>query len=419
MATSLYLSRDTKMFVKLPAAFSESDNIRIFEIPILEGFSVSQTDNSVEITANEAVTVKTSSIGNLTRRGMSKIKSSTNPAEFSFQTYVRPFTTGNGGATMDTGVSTVGSKDTALEMVLWALFSSCSHLANDGTYKNEVALSSGTANQTVITPGTSNTSIDLNHAKLVRGFSDAEFIFQVAEMDDDTFTKFTVTGAVLNEATVDFDIEGIATINWSGMGKGLTVTSDATTEVATVYEGIVLGTPTDGPVASFIQNKIGSLEIDPNAITAADALNTGYTTLNSGNAYTVTLTGGSITLNNNITYLTPENLHMINEPCNHVLGTLQITGNVTCYMDGDSNGTLQLFTDLLGSENFTEDFTLKLHVGDHDNGPALSFEMDHAHLDVPTTNFDEIVSLDVSFTALGDARSLSVPPAVKLIYKAT
>ena len=88
-------------------------------------------------------------------------------------------------------------------------------------------------------------------------------------------------------------------------------------------------------------------------------------------------------------------------------------------MDGDSNGTFQLFTDLLGSENFTEDFTLKLHVGDHDNGPAVSFEMDHAHLDVPTTNFDEIVSLDVSFTALGNNRSLSAPPAVKIIYKAT
>ena len=46
MADTLYFSRDTKMYVKIGSA--------IWEIPVLDGFSFSQGNNSTEVTLSEA-----------------------------------------------------------------------------------------------------------------------------------------------------------------------------------------------------------------------------------------------------------------------------------------------------------------------------------------------------------------------------
>ena len=48
-------------------------------------------------------------------------------------------------------------------------------------------------------------------------------------------TVYKLTGAVVNEASIDFDIEGIATINWSGFASTITSVSKPT---KTIYEAI-------------------------------------------------------------------------------------------------------------------------------------------------------------------------------------
>ena len=51
--------------------------------------------------------------------------------------------------------------------------------------------------------------------------------------------------------------------------------------------------------------------------------------------YNIVLTGGSINFENNISYLTPEELGQVNKPLGNITGTRSISGNLTCYLDND------------------------------------------------------------------------------------
>src|SRR6056300_1050537 len=84
MADTLYFSRDTKVYVEIGSA--------IWEIPVLDGFSFSQATNTSEITLNEMADASGNS-----RRARQMFTDSYAPAEWSFSTYVRPFTSGGGG----------------------------------------------------------------------------------------------------------------------------------------------------------------------------------------------------------------------------------------------------------------------------------------------------------------------------------
>ena len=91
MADVLYFSRDTKVYIEIG-----SD---VWELPVLDGFSFSQSTNSTEVTLQEM-----ESSGGVSRRGRRLFNDSLAPAEWSFSTYVRPFrTAGTGsGAANDT-----------------------------------------------------------------------------------------------------------------------------------------------------------------------------------------------------------------------------------------------------------------------------------------------------------------------------
>src|SRR5210317_16069 len=93
MAQQLYFSRDSKLYV-------EFDN-QVWEIPVLDGFSFSQSTNTSDITLAEM-----QGSDGISRRGRRLFTDSLAPAEWSFSTYVRPFYS--------------GSEHHAVEEVLWA-----------------------------------------------------------------------------------------------------------------------------------------------------------------------------------------------------------------------------------------------------------------------------------------------------------
>ena len=78
MADKFFFSRDTKVTIKM--------NSGVFDVPVLDGFSFSQAQNIQDITFNEAGDAD----GNSTR-GREAVVNSLAPAEWSFQTYIRPF----------------------------------------------------------------------------------------------------------------------------------------------------------------------------------------------------------------------------------------------------------------------------------------------------------------------------------------
>lgn len=371
MADGIFLSRSAKMFVKLG-----SD---IWEVPILEGYSLSQSTNTSEVTLSEAA----SSAG-ASRRGRRMFNDSLAPAEFSFSTYARPFKS-DGSSTGK--ATTTANEHHAVEEVLWAMMAG----ADTYTANNAYPFSRGTAGSgtKVITPnGTTNTAISFEQSNVVQLGTGFTVIFELEEEDTDGgVINYTVSEAVINEATIDFDIEGICTINWSGMGS--IITEGDTPTVRTIFEGT---TDTN----NFIQNKLTTLSIN------STASNFG----NMEDAYTVTLTGGSITISNNITFLTPSELSVINKPIGHVTGTRAVSGNFTCYLDDTSGGSADLFDDLTTSLSagttsaITNSMALTFNIGGA-SAPILQLAVPTANVQIPTHSFDDVVSVDVAFDGLG------------------
>lgn len=388
---SLYFSRDTKLFVKAKNAFNGWNSDANHEVRILDGFSFSQSDNSTEITPNEGV------VGNSLNRNTHKFRTSNNPVDFSFQTYARPFrsTLKDGALPTDNCARTDAAPIGAPELILWAMFSGCDSAETDGTFDS--------VGGEVITGTTNTTTIDFGNSDVARASENFELIFQIEEGDKPTaagrFSTYTITKPVITECTIDFDLEGLATYTWTGQGATL-VNAEAQNQIdptaaTTINEAI--------DSANFIQNKLSSVVIDPPS------------TLNGGSNYTMVLTGGSITLSNNVTYLTPDEISRVNNPFTHFLGTLGVSGNITAYVEKGDNKSSDLFRDLSTSTNRTQNVDLAITIGSNLSENVI-FNIDNAHLELPTTNIEDVISVDIPFVGLSSNISTATIPSLSVVY---
>ena len=360
MADTLYFSRDTKVYIAIG-----SD---IWEVPVLDGFSFSQSTNTSEITLNEM----SDTSGN-SRRGRQMFTDSYAPAEWSFSTYARPFASAGSGA----GAADSAAKHHAVEEVLWAL------MVGAATYSS-YSFTGFTADTTDldISFGSSN--------KTTLGTADIYFVLGGARSG--TKTTYKITGCCVNEASLDFDIDGIATINWSGMG---TIINEDSAPTATVYEAV-------SSTSNFIRNRLTTL-----AMTTADdhLLATGESADGDSDVetYDLVLTGGNITISNNMTFLTPETLGVVNQPLGHVTGTRSVSGSFTCYLDQESGQTksADLFERIIeDTDTITNNFDLTFKIGGASATPRIEMAMSDCHLEVPTHAIDDVISLETNFHAL-------------------
>jgi hypothetical protein len=76
-------------------------------------------------------------------------------------------------------------------------------------------------------------------------------------------------------------------------------------------------------------------------------------------------------------------------------------------MDEVSNGSLDLFQNLAERYNTVvqNSFALDFYVGGFTNtdvvtAPGIQFTFDQAHLEIPSVNFDDVISTEVNFHAL-------------------
>ena len=356
MANQLYFSRDTKVFIKIGSA--------VWEVPVLDGFSFSQATNSSEITLAEM-----ESTGGVSRRGRRQFNDSLAPAEWSFSTYVRPFiSAGTGSKAADDAAN-----HHAVEEALWALFSGPAAYASH-TFTNQFVAD------------TSDLNIDFSESnKSTLGTADIFFV-----LGDANKKIYQMKDCVVNEASIDFDIDGIATINWSGMGSEIVEGSEPT---STITEGV---TATN----NFIRNRLTTLSVVP---TSQNPTGDGSNELAA--SYALTLTGGNITMSNNITFITPEEIGLVNTPIGHVTGTRSISGSMTCYLNRDTvtpNASADLWEDLKSITSVvTNSFALTFNIGGTANGvPKLAVSMPTCHLDIPTHSIEDVIAVETAFNAL-------------------
>ena len=378
MANDLFFSRDTKLVVKCDSTF--------FEIPVLDGFSFSQATNSSEVTLSEM-----ESTAGVSRRGRKMFNDSMAPAEWSFSTYVRPFLSTVDAVTVPTGLGWDGDSASvhAVEEVLWAALVGTAAFTEgtasaDASWADNITYNT-TADASFDTTTTERMKIDfLGSNKSSLKELEIYFIMGSGAYNAGTHQVYKLSKAVVNSATVDFDIDGIATINWSGFASN--ITDEGSQPTVTVAEGL-------SATNNFIRNRLTTLAVK-NAAGSPFAA-----------TYTLTLTGGSVSFENNITYLTPDTIGEVNSPIGHVTGTRTIGGNFTCYLSNSSAGSSDLFEDLASATTtVTNDFDLTFHIGGTPPAstiaPHMSINLPNCHLEIPSHAVDDVISVETSFSAL-------------------
>ena len=409
MAQQLYFSRDSKMFLEFDST--------VWEIPVLDGFSFSQATNSSEITLNEM-----ESSAGVSRRGRRAFNDSLAPGEWSFSTYVRPYTAA--GASQGTGSADAAAEVHAVEEVLWAL------MAGANNYSSSKYDKGGTD---VLVPGGSSMTVNFDSSNVAQ-LSTFNLYFVLGNANR---TVMKLDGCVVGEASIDFDIDGIATIAWSGnaanvvdfTGSTIEATSapayDANTQdgseiavgdvfldtdnshklqIVTVKPGsgtVSLGSYVNEAITTttnFIRNRLTVLTVTP---TTRDPDSDGANELETN--YSLTLTGGNVTISNNITFITPEEIGTVNVPIGHVTGTRSVSGSFTCYLTEDTsttNASRDFFEDLRGITNVvTNSFGLVFKIGGA-TGTGLEMNMATSHVEIPTHSIEDVISLETNFQAL-------------------
>ena len=255
---------------------------------------------------------------------------------------------------------------------------------------------------------------------------------------------YKLSNAVVNEAAMDFDIDGIATINWSGMAgqikevptgllagqvtaqdshpnpgavgalwidtndsDKLYISTSTTDAAGSWYANISEGSTSTG---NFIRNRLTNLTLAPETAfqtaTTFDREGTGTADDNYRDSYSVAITGGNVTISNNISYLTPEELGKVNQPIEHVTGTRTVSGSLTCYLgssDAATNRSKNLFQDLVSDINTViNKFAITLQVGGTDaTKPRFEINLPTAHFEIPSHSIEDVISLETNFHGLG------------------
>ena len=317
------------------------------EIQVLDGLSFSQNTTTETVTLNEA--------GATPSRGQRQFNTALDPVDFSMTTYMRP---------ADTGVNI-----SAEESVLWnAMF------AADAIGGTNPAWSAGVSSATCVT-----TNSNLHQLQK----------FGLIIVLDGT--AFVIDNCVLNTATIDFGLDAIANIQWAGNGKALRQITSPTIGSGTLSGSLTGNFNAKITSAPFIANKLSTVTLDA-------GVNVG------GTAYTLALTGGSLTISNNVTYLTPANLGIVNQPATYFTGTRSVTGSLNCYLRTGSSNSAGLMSALLTASTTDVDpeYYIKISIGGA-GADRVEVEMPAVVLSIPAVNTEQVVSTTINFTAQGSA----------------
>lgn len=291
---------------------------------------------------------------------------------------------GSGYAVSDTitiPAATIGA--TTLSVGAIATLSAAETTAYDGELENFVR--DGT-DLNIYSTGANTVELGTFNLYFVMGATNASSMSYTASS---TLEIYKLTGCVVNEATINFEVDGIAMIDWSGSASLLT--TEATFNAGpSITEGIT-------STSNFIRNKLTALTVTAKNTTA-------YPGANSNGVYNVILTGGSITLSNNITFLTPEVLGIVNQPIGHITGNKTISGNFTAYVDSGTNGDSgDLFEDMTSAAArsvITNSFNLTFRIGGATGTPRFEVNLPTAHMEIPTIQSEDVITIDVAFHGL-------------------
>ena len=354
-----------------------------FRIGVLDGYSFSQANESSDVTVTEA--------GTSPRRSSKRFNDSLSPGEWSFQTYARPFKHG-------TASFRTSGKHDMVENILWAAIAG----------KDITGGALGGSSAAAVT-------CDATDADVLFTKSDHHELLKLSIFFALENTTYRLNDCQVNQVEIDFSIDGIATLSWSGNCTSIDqVTSaiedpskavhakpsgsDAVSTDPTRCEKFSYIDTTSTTDADYLRNKLSELTL---AVTEQGGGVAGGGL--ASKTYSIAITGGSLTIANNITYLTPETLGVIDKPIGSFSGSRQITGTLTCYLDTKSNGSNQLLSDMSAADKLINpSFDMSIFMGNASGtSPQVEFDIPKAHLSIPTVEVADVISTNIEFAAVG------------------
>lgn len=393
------LLRNTKAYVStqpfvtsITATLAAMDDRNTWQIPVLDGYTFTAETETEEIMISEA--------GATPVRGQQVFTTSVQPVNWSLSSYLRP--------RYETGANLADS----IDRVLWEAIAARPWASPDAATVNITtgngAVTTGNGLATTRTATEMNVGFDYSNSNQLRTLTLVFFMEGTAWM---------VTDVAVNQVELDFSIDSIATAAWSGFGNTIREITGADLVTLRGWTGTAITGARTG-VGDFLAAPIDTACIRNKLTTLAVTNNADST------AYNIAITGGSLTINNNIEYLVPESLGVVNQPCAHFTGSRQISGELTAYLRSGATFTAGLMSDLLDDINTaTQDFHITANVGGAaSDRPVIEFDMPHTHLTVPTISTDSVLGVTISFNALpydtvGDAFDLAETNELTVAYK--
>lgn len=405
MPQSLNLQRNSEVFLSTinlqgGSASTAMTPSNTWKVEVLAGFALSQSAATQDISAMES--------GTTPDRSSQRFKTAINPVEWNFQCYLRP--TGKQSNAGYAGHNTAGSSNSkpVADWYLWqSLFSNTS--AGVGNLESSVWLDGGTFN----TAARVVTANSFPHNPNFAASSQYHLYFKLDNV------VYQIANAVVNQAVVDAAIDSIATTTWSGLGATLhelTNTGGVRDNAIAVFGGINASATTITPnsnalalnraasyhpfnawnvsaadttaVPSFIRNRLSTISLQHT------------TEAGTATTYTFPVTALSFSYNNNITYLTPEEISVVNSPIGQFTGAREVTGSLTAYLRGADGDSGQFFRNLVADSrpSHISVANANLIIGGT-TAPFVAFNMPAVVFDIPTHGIEDIVTVSVNFKA--------------------
>lgn len=416
------LSRNTKVFytsnISADSGYNDSNT---FEIQVMNGYSFSQKTDQQTIQISEA--------GATPNRGQRAFNTKLNPVDWSFGSYIRP------------RKITASAAKTAAQVTGVAGVASYTHSSAHGFTAGEVVAIAGATpsafNRTVpvtyvsptvftypVAAGATGTATGtITATRVARVTCVEKFLWNalvgtydvydtvntspawaeaagsatatLSQSDNHTLAPFAlifkvdntyykIANCAVNQAQISFGIDAISMINWSGFGTTYAEVGDTAglAELATLANA--------DTSAHFITNKLSTVSLYAGIDSTA------------GTSYTLPITGGNLTVANNLNYLTPEILGAVNSSIGYFSGTRAISGDLTAYLrTGAGNNTGKLLTDILATSanNPETQFDMTVEVGGKTNATRVEFHMPAVMLSIPSVDIQDVVSTSINFTA--------------------
>jgi hypothetical protein len=405
---SLNLQRNSEVFLSTVdlingAAMTDMKPNNTWKLEVLAGFAVTSSAATQDITNLET--------GTTPDRSQQRFNTAINPVDWNFQVYLRPTGVETGASENTTTAATnqTGNVKPVADWFMWqSMVSNTKPATGVGTAARDqsVWVTGGKLQTTTVAKGVGSHATRSNFATA----SENHLYFKLDNV------IYQVSNATINQATVDAGIEEIATTTWTGFGTtlkeltgtprnnaisvfggilndGSTVTANSTTENATAITGGAYHSYAQMNVAgsvatnSFIKNRLSAIEFHHKPSAGGSDVK-----------YTFPVTALSFDYNNNITYLTPEELANLNEPIGQFTGTRAVTGSATMYLRAGDNESAQFLRNIQNDSRTASAQTsnANLIIGGT-TAPYVAFQMDAVQFEFPALAVEDVISMSVNF----------------------